>query len=157
MKHYEILLMIHPDQSEQVNAMLGRYRELIETDGGKIHRLEDLGRRPLAYPILKLHKAHYVLMNIETSAKVLKELQDAFRYNDAVLRHMTTQEDAAVTEPSIFMQQPRVRATGDRPERFERGERGERGDRFERGERFERSEHRGERSERVTRTEGGNE
>ncbi len=111
MKHYEILLMVHPDQSDQVPAMLSRYREMIESKGGAIHRLEDLGRRALAYPILKLHKAHYVLLNIETDNAVLKELQDAFRYNDAVLRNMITQESTAITEPSVFLQQSRMRAT----------------------------------------------
>ena len=85
MRHYEIVFLVHPDQSEQVNAMIDRYRTSIEADGGAIHRLEDWGRRQLAYPIQKLHKAHYVLMNIECSTSVLEELNSAFRFNDAVL------------------------------------------------------------------------
>lgn len=104
MKHYEVLFLVHPDQSEQVKAMVARYKEIIEGSHGKIHRLEDWGRRQLAYPITKLHKAHYVLMNIECSTAALKELQDAFRYNDAILRNMILVCETAITTPSIIMQ-----------------------------------------------------
>jgi small subunit ribosomal protein S6 len=103
MRHYEVVFLVHPDQSEQVPAMVERYRGMIEADGGKIHRLEDWGRRQLAYPIERLLKAHYVLLNIECSAAALKELQDAFRFNDAVLRHLIVQMKAAVTEMSPIM------------------------------------------------------
>ena len=101
-RHYEIVFMVHPDQSEQVPAMIERYRAGIEESGGKIHRLEDWGRRQLAYPINKLHKAHYVLMNIECGNDALKELETAFRFNDAVLRHLTIRRDDAVTERSLL-------------------------------------------------------
>jgi small subunit ribosomal protein S6 len=100
MRHYEIVFLVHPDQSEQVPAMIERYRGIIESNGGKIHRLEDWGRRQLAYPILKLHKAHYVLMNIECGQDELKELETSFRYNDAVLRNLILVCDSAVTEAS---------------------------------------------------------
>ena len=100
MRHYEIVLLIHPDQSEQVPAMLERYKGLITAASGKVHRVEDWGRRQLAYPISKVHKAHYVLMNIECDGPTLNELTSAFRFNDAVLRHLTVSRDAAVTEPS---------------------------------------------------------
>ncbi len=100
MRHYEIVLMVHPDQSEQVPTMIERYRSSVEGDNGKIHRLEDWGRRQLAYPINKLHKAHYVLMNIECEGKTLDELETAFRFNDAVLRHLTIRRKAAITVPS---------------------------------------------------------
>ncbi len=100
MRHYEIVFMVHPDQSEQVPAMVERYRSTIEASGGKIHRLEDWGRRQLAYPIQKLHKAHYVLMNIECSQEVLDELKNGFRFNDAVLRNLVIARKEAVTEPS---------------------------------------------------------
>ena len=103
MRHYEVVFMVHPDQSEQVPAMIERYKALIEGDNGKIHRLEDWGRRQLAYPIENLVKAHYVLMNIECGAKVLTELGDSFRFNDAVLRHMTVAKSKAETAPSIMM------------------------------------------------------
>jgi len=99
-RHYEIVFLVHPDQSEQVNAMIDRYRSMIQATGGAIHRLEDWGRRQLAYPISKVHKAHYVLMNIECDGPTLNELTSAFRFNDAVLRHLTVSRDAAVTEPS---------------------------------------------------------
>ena len=104
MRHYEIVFLVHPDQSEQVKAMISRYKEIVEGKGGTIHRLEDWGRRPLAYPIHKLHKAHYVLLNVECNNEALRELQDAFRYNDAVLRNMITQREEAVTAPSAIMQ-----------------------------------------------------
>ena len=100
MRHYEIVFLVHPDQSEQVPAMIERYRGMIEGDGGKIHRLEDWGRRQLAYPIQKIHKAHYVLMNIECSQAVLDEIESAFRFNDAVLRKLVLQRPGPDTEPS---------------------------------------------------------
>lgn len=102
MRHYEIIFLVHPDQSEQVPAMVERYRTTIEADGGSIHRLEDWGRRQLAYPIQKLHKAHYIMMNIECDAKTLEELTSAFRFNDAVLRNMVVKMKEAVTEPSLM-------------------------------------------------------
>ena len=115
MRHYEIVFMVHPDQSDQVQAMIDRYRTLIEEDGGKIHRLEDWGRRQLAYPINKVHKAHYVLMNVECSQPVLEEMQSAFRFNDAVIRNLIIQRDGPETEPS-----PLIKARDERPEREER-------------------------------------
>ena len=104
-RHYEIVFMVHPDQSEQVPAMIERYKTLIEGDKGAIHRLEDWGRRQLAYPIENLVKAHYVLMNIECSQGVLDELVAGFRFNDAVLRHLVLARDEAVTEQSLIMKQ----------------------------------------------------
>ncbi len=103
MRHYEIVFLVHPDQSEQVPAMIERYRSTIESAGGKIHRLEDWGRRQLAYPIQKLAKAHYVLMNIECGTDELKELESAFRFNDAVLRNMIISRKEAVTDPSLLV------------------------------------------------------
>ena len=100
MRHYEIVFLVHPDQSEQVPAMVERYRATIENSGGKIHRLEDWGRRQLAYPINKIHKAHYVLMNVECGAEALAELESAFRFNDAVLRNLVMRRKDAVTETS---------------------------------------------------------
>jgi small subunit ribosomal protein S6 len=100
MRHYEIVFLVHPDQSEQVPAMIERYRGMIATGEGKIHRLEDWGRRQLAYPIAKVHKAHYVLMNIECDQRTLSELTGAFRFSDAVLRHLVTSMESAITEPS---------------------------------------------------------
>lgn len=100
MRHYEIVFLVHPDQSEQVSAMLERYRAIIESGNGSIHRLEDWGRRQLAYPINKVHKAHYVLMNIECDGEVLEQLNSAFRFNDAVIRNLVIKRDAALTEPS---------------------------------------------------------
>ena len=100
MRNYEIVFMVHPDQSEQVPGMIERYSETIKAGNGTIHRLEDWGRRQLAYPINKLHKAHYVLMNIEASNEVIDELETAFRYNDAVLRNMIMRQNDAVTEAS---------------------------------------------------------
>ncbi len=102
MRHYEVVFMVHPDQSEQVPAMIERYRNMIESSGGAIHRLEDWGRRQLAYPINKIHKAHYVLMNIECGAEPLKELDSAFRFNDAVIRNLIIKRDSAVTEISLL-------------------------------------------------------
>jgi small subunit ribosomal protein S6 len=100
MRHYEIVFMVHPDQSEQVSGMIQRYTDLIEAAEGKIHRLEDWGRRQLAYPINKLHKAHYVLMNVEVPQTVIDELETAFRYNDVVIRNMIMRTKDAVTEAS---------------------------------------------------------
>jgi len=102
MRHYEVVFLVHPSQSEQVPAMLERYRGNLEQRGGKIHRLEDWGRRQLAYPINKVHKAHYVLMNIECDQEALNELESAFRFNDAVLRNLITKRNDAVTAPSPF-------------------------------------------------------
>jgi small subunit ribosomal protein S6 len=103
MRHYEICFLVHPDQSEQVPAMLERYRSLIEAKAGSIHRLEDWGRRQLAYPVAKLHKAHYVLMNIECDSDTLDELEGVFRFNDAVLRHLTIRRQDALTEQSEML------------------------------------------------------
>jgi small subunit ribosomal protein S6 len=117
MRHYEVVFMVHPDQSEQVPAMIERYKTLIEADAGKIHRLEDWGRRQLAYPIENLVKAHYVLMNIECSQKARTELEDGFRFNDAVLRHVVLSRDEALTEPSHILKQKDEK--GDRRRRDE--------------------------------------
>ena len=125
MRHYEIVFMVHPDQSEQVPAMIERYKTLIEGDQGKIHRLEDWGRRQLAYPIENLVKAHYVLLNIEADQAVLTELVDTFRFNDAVLRHLVMKRDDAVTEQSLIMKNKDEK--GDKPERGERRRRDEEG------------------------------
>src|SRR6201990_3657771 len=100
MRHYEIVFLVHPDQSEQVPAMIERYKGMIATGEGRVHRLEDWGRRQLTYPIAKVHKAHYVLMNIECDQKTLNDLTGAFRFSDAVLRHLVVNMDSAVTEPS---------------------------------------------------------
>jgi len=100
MRHYEIVFLVHPDQSEQVPAMIERYRGMITAGGGALHRLEDWGRRQLTFPISKVHKAHYVLLNIECDQKILEELTGAFRFSDAVLRHLVVNMDEAVTEPS---------------------------------------------------------
>jgi small subunit ribosomal protein S6 len=109
MRHYEIVLIVHPDQSEQVPAMLDRYRQMITGRQGAIHRLEDWGRRQLTYPIQKMHKAHYVLMNIECDNETLLELDHAFRFNDAVLRHLTVSMEEAVTGPSPMMREEKSR------------------------------------------------
>ncbi len=103
MRHYEIVFLVHPDQSEQVSGMVERYTKAINDDGGQVHRLEDWGRRQLAYSINKIHKAHYILMNVECSDAVLEELTTNFRYNDAVLRHMVLRENAAISEESPIM------------------------------------------------------
>ncbi|MGZ8950146.1 MAG: 30S ribosomal protein S6 [Methylobacter sp.] len=102
MRHYEIVFLVHPDQSSQVPAMIERYKSTIEAASGKIHRLEDWGRRHLAYPINKIHKAHYVLMNVECDQPTLEELESGFRFNDAILRSMTLLQKAAITEASII-------------------------------------------------------
>ena len=103
MRHYEICFLVHPDQSEQVPAMLDRYRAMVEGNNGSIHRVEDWGRRQLAYPIAKLHKAHYVLMNVEASNVAMEELTTTFRYNDAVIRNLVIRRDEPVTEESFIM------------------------------------------------------
>jgi len=113
MRHYEIVFIVHPDQSEQVPAMIERYRTLVTGRNGHIHRLEDWGRRQLAYPIQKIHKAHYVLMNIECDQETLDELEHAFRFNDAVLRHLTIKTKAAVTAPSVMMKEEKSRSLTD--------------------------------------------
>ena len=106
MRHYEIVVMVHPDQSEQVPAMIERYKGMVEVDGGKIHRLEDWGRRQLAYTIQGLHKAHYVLLNVECTDKALAELENAFRFNDAVIRKLVVRMDAPVTGQSPLFKLP---------------------------------------------------
>ena len=109
MRHYEIVFIVHPDQSEQVPAMIERYKGMVLGREGKMHRLEDWGRRQLAYPIQKIHKAHYVLMNIECDCETLEELEHAFKFNDAVLRHLTVKMDRAVTEPSPMMKEEKAK------------------------------------------------
>jgi small subunit ribosomal protein S6 len=119
MRHYEVVFLVHPDQSEQVPAMLDRYRATIESGGGAIHRLEDWGRRQLAYPIQKLHKAHYVLMNIECGTDTLEELNGAFRFNDAVLRKMVISRKEAITDATPLVKKPdekRERDSGSKSE-----------------------------------------
>lgn len=128
MRHYEIVFLVHPDQSEQVTSMVDRYRAVIESKGGKIHRFEDWGRRQLAYPIKKAYKAHYILMNVECDKEVVAELDNAFYYNDAVLRSMIMQRDSAITEESPMMRRD-TRDSRDTRDGGERGERGERSDR----------------------------
>ena len=119
MRHYEIVFLVHPDQSEQVPAMIERYRSIIESAQGKIHRLEDWGRRQLAYPINKIHKAHYVLMNVECPLETLRELESSFKFSDAVLRSLVIGRKAAVTTPSPMLkekQQEERAATGAAPD-----------------------------------------
>lgn len=115
MRHYEIVFIVHPDQSEQVPAMIERYKSLVTSRNGQIHRLEDWGRRQLAYPIQKVHKAHYVLMNVETDNESLAELEHAFKFNDAVLRHLIIKTKKAVTAPSPMMKEEKSKslATGE--------------------------------------------
>ena len=110
MRHYEIVLMIHPDRSEQVTAMVDRYKETIQNASGKIHRFEDWGRRQLAYPINKIHKAHYILMNIECQDETLDELKHGFRFNDAIIRQLILVRNAAITEPSPQMRKDKDKA-----------------------------------------------
>ncbi|NCA89743.1 MAG: 30S ribosomal protein S6 [Gammaproteobacteria bacterium] len=128
MRHYEIVFMVHPSQSEQVPAMVERYRASIEKSGGKIHRLEDWGRRQLAYPINKIHKAHYILMNVECDQATREELESAFRFNDAVLRNLILVRDAAVTEPSPLAksEEEGTEESGGERRRRDRAERAER-------------------------------
>jgi small subunit ribosomal protein S6 len=123
MRHYEIVFIVHPDQSEQVPAMIERYRSTITGRKGTIHRLEDWGRRQMTFPIAKMHKAHYVLMNIECDQETLDELEHSFKFNDAVLRHLTVQMKAAVTAPSPMMKEEKSRSVlngnGDAPKAAE--------------------------------------
>jgi small subunit ribosomal protein S6 len=110
MRHYEICFIVHPDQSEQVPAMVERYKGIVAQREGKVHRLEDWGRRQLAFPIAKVHKAHYVLMNIECDGETINELEHSFRFNDAVLRHLTIKMTKAVVEPSPMMKEEKSRS-----------------------------------------------
>ena len=110
MRHYEIVFIVHPDQSEQVPAMIERYKALVTAKSGAIHRLEDWGRRQMAYPIQKVHKAHYVLMNIECDGETLAELENAFKFNDAVLRHLTIKMKKGVNTPSVMMKEDKARS-----------------------------------------------
>ncbi|MBK9446725.1 MAG: 30S ribosomal protein S6 [Betaproteobacteria bacterium] len=110
MRHYEVCFIVHPDQSEQVPAMVERYKALVTARNGIIHRLEDWGRRQLAYPLQKIHKAHYVLMNIECDGETLNELEHAFKFNDAVLRHLTVKMKTAVTSPSPMMKEEKSKS-----------------------------------------------
>ena len=121
MRHYEIVFLVHPDQSEQVPAMVERYTSTVKTSGGQVHRLEDWGRRQLAYSINKVHKAHYVLLNIEASETVLEELTTNFRYNDAILRSLVIREDGAITDESFILKAEKEgRERKARPPRTER-------------------------------------
>jgi small subunit ribosomal protein S6 len=121
MRHYEIVFLVHPDQSEQVPAMVERYTSTVKSSGGQVHRLEDWGRRQLAYSINKIHKAHYVLLNIEASESVLEELTTNFRYNDAILRSLVIREDGAITEESFILKAEKEgRERKARPPRTER-------------------------------------
>ena len=112
MRHYEVVFIVHPDQSEQVPAMVERYRQMVTGKGGKLHRLEDWGRRQLTYPIQKVHKAHYVLMNIECDDETLNELEHAFKFNDAVLRHLTVKMSGPVTSLSAMMREEKSKSLG---------------------------------------------
>ncbi|MBB3063546.1 30S ribosomal protein S6 [Microbulbifer rhizosphaerae] len=135
MRHYEIVFLVHPDQSEQVPGMVERYSATIKDSGGQVHRLEDWGRRRLAYPINKIHKAHYILMNVECTEEALEELTTNFRYNDAVLRNLVMREDEAITEESPIMK-------AEKESRERKAARAERGERSERRERTEQEEDR---------------
>ncbi len=123
MRHYEIVFLVHPDQSEQVEGMVERYRSTIESANGKIHRFEDWGRRQLAYPIQKIHKAHYVMLNIECSQETMDEIVGAFRFNDAVIRHMVIRRNEAITEPSFLVKKDEKEERHDRSDRSDRSER----------------------------------
>jgi small subunit ribosomal protein S6 len=127
MRHYEVVFLVHPDQSEQVPAMLERYKGMITQGGGQIHRIEDWGRRQLAFPIAKAHKAHYILMNIETDQKTLAELTGGFRFSDAVLRHLVVKMDGPVVEPSPMArgEEEEVGEGVDRPRRVRRDDLGD--------------------------------
>ena len=128
MRHYEIVFIVHPDQSEHVPAMIERYKTLVTGRAGSIHRLEDWGRRQMAYPIQKVHKAHYVLMNIECDQDTLNELEHAFKFNDAVLRHLIVAMREAVATPSPMMKEEKSRSLTEKPADRERSaERAERG------------------------------
>ena len=115
MRHYEIVFIVHPDQSEQVPGMVERYKGMVAARNGKVHRLEDWGRRQLSYPLAKLHKAHYVLMNIECDNETLIELENSFRFNDAVLRHLTVRMPGAETAPSPMMKEEKSKSMMERP------------------------------------------
>ncbi|MFZ5654574.1 MAG: 30S ribosomal protein S6 [Pseudomonadota bacterium] len=108
MRHYEIVFLVHPDQSDQVGAMIDRYVSIVESGGGSVHRREDWGRRPLAYPIQKVHKAHYALLNVECGQEAIEELDSAFRFNDAVLRSLIIRRDRAMTEETQFLKEERA-------------------------------------------------
>ena len=136
MRHYEVVFLVHPDQSEQVPSMVERYKSLVEEKGGAVHRFEDWGRRALAYPINKVHKAHYVLLNIECGEDVRTELESLFRFNDAVIRSLVLIKDEAVSEQSPMMKPEREERSRDR----DRGDRGDRGDRERRPPRREEGE-----------------
>lgn len=120
MRHYEIVLMFHPDQSEQVPAMVERYVATVTESGGQVHRREDWGRRQLAYSIQKIHKAHYILLNVECSDEVIEELKTTFRFNDAVIRNLVVRQNAAITEPSPMMKEVAAKEARKSRERFER-------------------------------------
>lgn len=120
MRHYEIVFIVHPDQSEQVPAMIERYRSIVTSKSGKVHRLEDWGRRQMAFLIQKMHKAHYVLMNIECDQETLAELEHAFKFNDAVLRHLIVKMDRAWTTPSPMMKEEKSKSVLDRGDRHEK-------------------------------------
>ncbi len=122
MRHFEIVFLVHPDQSEQASAMIDRYKSIVENNGGKLHRLEDWGRRQLAYPIAKVHKAHYVLLNIECDKATRDELESAFRFNDAVIRHLIVRKEEAVTEPSPLSKAKEEEARASRSDRQTRSE-----------------------------------
>lgn len=125
MKHYEIVFLVHPDQSEQVPAMIERYKGIVTSKGGAIHRLEDWGRRQLAYPIDKIHKAHYVLMNIECNQEALNEINHAFRFNDAVIRNLVLTRKEAITEPSPMLQAKDEQSRAPMDDSYESGDRNE--------------------------------
>ena len=114
MRHYEICFIVHPDQSEQVPAMVERYKGMVTARNGKVHRLEDWGRRQLAYPLAKVHKAHYVLMNIECDNETISEFEHSFRFNDAILRHLTVKMTKAVVDPSPMMKEEKSRSMMER-------------------------------------------
>jgi small subunit ribosomal protein S6 len=120
MRHYEIVFLVHPDQSEQVPGMVDRYKGAVENTGGKIHRLEDWGRRMLAYPIEDVHKAHYIMMNVECGQDAMDELTSNFRYNDAVIRNMVIRRDAPITEESLLMKEERENKERERRQEEER-------------------------------------
>jgi small subunit ribosomal protein S6 len=147
MRHYEIVFLVHPDQSEQVPAMIERYKGMIAAGEGRVHRLEDWGRRQLTYPIAKVHKAHYVLMNIECDQKTLNDLTGAFRFSDAVLRHLVVNMDAAVTEPSPMAKAADEEGDGGR----RRDRRDDDGDDGDRPPRRDRSDDDGDRPPRRVR------
>lgn len=128
MRHYEIIFLVHPDQSDQVPGMIERYKGEIEKTGGKIHRLEDWGRRQLAYPINKLHKAHYVLMNVESEQEAIGSIENNFRFNDAVIRNLVIRTSGPVTEPSPMMKAREDRRAARDEDRRQRGDRDEAGD-----------------------------